>query len=634
MAVLRNDAHGNRTTPRTRGRGLSLRRIVLVVVVAATFAVSAPASDSAADDAAHRKAIDSIRSKLHEYKTFPQRSKHEAAVLEWGHSAIISALDASVAEFGPQTSDAALLEVEAMPILAQPIGGIRLEEEQQDDEEEEEEVEEEEDAGATAGETEDGGGEAADVEEKPKKKHKKEKKKKERIRPLDNAEEVHGNVVVMTMNPDAADGDDDSLSGLEMAQVAQLSGAAALLIVNLDEHHPEDIYRLTVDSGDERQRAIAEEIQIPVVMVSLNSANALTSATVTPETKQHEIVNNGMPERVRLYAGGDRPFFEDVEAMDPTLYLIHNLLTDAECDALVRQANPAVRPLSPKADLLQMTIDPAKFYNVERVMLWQGQLQSPAAKAIEERIEQVTGFPANHFSDFVVDRLNGESFWLPHLDAGAESSGGPPPPVATITVFLTEPSSGSDNDGDDGSFELVFPETKSGEPIRIRPVKGLAVVHHNTDENQHLDISSVHALLPPLGEGPMYVARKFIYNEPVSNARRTAVPAFAFLFGGRLPSVVVMVHDILVERFGYDTGGRYFDKLCVFMPALIGLALAQWLVDYVRRHIMGDGGGEDSDGKDKQQNLQQQQTPTRNNTATKKESGGSSPVKRTKKRKQ
>jgi hypothetical protein len=57
------------------------------------------------------------------YRIYPRRSEDEAAVIEWGNSAIISALDASVAFFGPQTSQAALLEVETMPVLASPVNG-------------------------------------------------------------------------------------------------------------------------------------------------------------------------------------------------------------------------------------------------------------------------------------------------------------------------------------------------------------------------------------------------------------------------------------------------------------------------------------------------------------------------------
>lgn len=180
-----------------------------------------------------------------DYRVFPKRSEDEAAVIEWGHSAIISALDASVAHFGPQTSQAALLEVETMPVLASPVNG-RWDETLRNGET----------AAATSGEN--------------------------IIRPLDNADDVHGNVVVMTNT--------GGLTGVEMAMIAQKSGAAALMVVNVDEERPDDIYRLPVEDG-------AEKVDIPVVMISLNSANVLTTATVTPEMKQEDILNHGMPER-------------------------------------------------------------------------------------------------------------------------------------------------------------------------------------------------------------------------------------------------------------------------------------------------------------------------------------------------
>jgi hypothetical protein len=190
-----------------------------------------------------------------DYRVYPRRTEEEAAVLEWGHSAIISALDASVANFGPQTAQAALLEVECMPILALPLNGVG--DRKSDDPE---------------------------SDEAP-------------IRALDNADLVHGNMVVMTNN--------GGLSGVGMAKVAKLSGAAALLVVNIDEERPDDIFRLTVLEGED-----VEEIDIPVVMISLNSANVLTTATVTSDMDASQIVNHGMPERVRLYSGGDRPFFD------------------------------------------------------------------------------------------------------------------------------------------------------------------------------------------------------------------------------------------------------------------------------------------------------------------------------------
>ncbi len=446
-----------------------------------------------------------------DYRVFPLRTEEEAAVLEWGHSAIISALDASVAYFGPQTTQAALLEVECMPILASPLNGIG-----------------------------DRNSEDPDSDNLP-------------VRALDNAEEVHGNMVVMTNN--------GGLSGVEMARVAKLSGAAALLVVNIDEKRPDDIYRLDLLDGEN-----AAEIDIPVVMVSLNSANVLTTATVTSDMHASDIVNHGMPERVRLYAGGDRPFFEDVEPANPTLYLIHNLLTKEEAESLIRSAENKVNPVD-KEDILQLTTQMDAFPSVQRVMLWQGMLQSPAQKAMEERIEQVTGFPVAHYSDWVIDKLESGAHWKPHYDDHPLLTA-----MATITVFLTEEGG-----------PIVYPSSKA--PVKVLPRRGMAIVHHNTNERHKMDLSSVHALLPDDGNKPVYVARKYIFTDPVSNARRIALPLFALPFGGILPSVICTFHDILLEKFGVEQGSYYFDKACIFVPLLILLLIVQSLVNYVQRQF-------------------------------------------------
>jgi hypothetical protein len=78
------------------------------------------------------------------------------------------------------------------------------------------------------------------------------------------------------------------------------------------------------------------------------------------------------------------------------------------------------------------------------------------------------------------------------------------------------------------------------------------------------------------------VARKCVFSAPVSNARRFALPLFAAPFGGKLPHVIVKLHDIMVDKFGYGQGGIYFDKLCVFIPLLIILGLAQAIANAVQ----------------------------------------------------
>jgi hypothetical protein len=170
---------------------------------------------------------------IQNWRIFPQRHPDEAAVIEWGHSAIISAIDASVAHFGPQTSQAALFEVETTPVLADPIHG-NVDSDHGD---------------------------------------------------LINAAALHGNVVVMT---------DTDRSCLDLALTAQRAQAAALIVVHVNEPRPDDAPRCAVPPG---RAAEAATIDIPVVTISLAAVDVLTSATVTEGMLPEDVVNHGMPER-------------------------------------------------------------------------------------------------------------------------------------------------------------------------------------------------------------------------------------------------------------------------------------------------------------------------------------------------
>jgi hypothetical protein len=448
-----------------------------------------------------------------DYRIFPKRTPEEAAVLEWGHSAIISALDASVAMFGPQTVDAALLEVECRPVLASPLNGV-------------------------------------------------DKKTKLPVTQLDNKEDTHGNMVVMTNT--------GNLTGMQMTKIAIESGAAALLVVNMDEEYPDDIYRLEIEENDDTNI----DVDIPVVMISLNSANVLTSATVTPDMNKDDIVNNGMPDRVRLYAGGDRPFFEDVEPVDPTLYLIHNLMTSEECDALIQQASSS-HDMEHEDNLL-LSQDTTKQEHMGQIVLWKGALQSYAEKQVEERMEQVTGFPASHYSDFVVHSLQKHSSWKPHYDVLVNGQ----VPMATITIFLSHSPD---------SPTIVYPsidDDDQKEAVKILAQKGMAIVHHNLENQRHqLDMRTLHAWMPIRAteeQTIIYVARKYVFSTPPSPARRIVLPMIAAPFGGTLPRVVYRLHAVFVTKFGYERGDYYFDKACVIVPLLVVLGLAQAIASYVQ----------------------------------------------------
>ncbi|KAL7571390.1 hypothetical protein ACA910_007697 [Epithemia clementina (nom. ined.)] len=537
---------------------------------------------------------------------YPRRTVQEAAVLEWGHSAIITALDASVALFGPQTSDAALLEVETAPVLAVPLDGLRASSKRQyqeflksvhaleqrakqerrqlkkktikDDNQQQppqEQADEANETGSTSVVT------TTSVQDEPIPVF------DVPVGPLDNAEEIIGNLCIMTTHP--------GVSGVELALMAQASGAAALLVVNIDDPtRPDDIYRLPPtkskviyeepfpkdnanannqydylkqdddDDDDEAYYVLTEEwdpraaqVDIPVVMISLNSAQLLATALLDPSLPNAaELARRAgfsaqyMPERVRLYAGDDRPFFEDVEAAKPTIYLIHDLLKRHECEALIQQAERAgLRRVDRRSgssgqddeddpdsisppDILQYTPNPSNFVNVDRVTLWQGLLMSNAAKQVEDRLEQVTSFPSAHFSDFVIDRLatDGTSFIHPQYDVfgGGDYNNNnnnnnnnnhhKGTPVASMTIFLSDLK---DLGPAASGGEVFFPNVLGAEyydaqqeqlekggdylssvlpspPIKIESRQGMAVIHHSTDEHGLLDPTALHALLPIL----------------------------------------------------------------------------------------------------------------------------------------
>jgi hypothetical protein len=236
-------------------------------------------------------------------------------------------------------------------------------------------------------------------------------------------------------------------------------------------------------------------------------------------------------------------------------------------------------------DTLQLTQDYEKFVNVERVMLWDGGfVKSPERKSIDERIEQVTGFPALHYSEFIIDKLEpGKSYWQPHYD----TIDGSIVPIVTITIFLTDVP-----DEDNGGGEIVYPSTTSNtDPIKIRPIRGLAVVHHNTDSQNQFEVNSLHALLPISKNSKLkeyYIARKFILPGPVSKARRMILPILAAPYGGKLPHMFVSLYRYMIFQFGQENGDEYYDAIFFIVPGIIALLLAQLIGIIVLRHVRSE----------------------------------------------
>ena len=460
------------------------------------------------------------------HRIFPQRTSKEAAVIEWGHSAVISALDGAVATFGPQTSQGASFEVETGVVLADPIDGLG------------------------SRKSRDGNNNDYDDGLSEFQRYGSAK--------LNNADGAEGKMLIMT---DAA-----GLSGVTMARIAKEAGAAALTVVNTDPVSADFIYSLSPLTDEERAYA-EEHVDIPVVMVSLQAGNVITTAMAT-EDMDPKAVNRGeaLPERVRLYAGGDRPFFEDVVSGRPLVYLIHNMLTNDECEELLRAAEGKYDKVDDtkgnnyleNSFAAQSKSGDAK--NIQRTYLWKGGVAAKLYKDIDERMSQVMGFPIEHYSDFRIDKHQRGSEYGPHYDVNDANA-----IMATVTVFLNDVPEGERG-------ELVFPSPEDGgKPVMIRPRRGLAVVHHNTDEKYNFDKSTVHQELPFEGSGYKYVATKFVYLNPQPKAMRIVLPLLALPFGGRLPKVFSVLQNALIDKFGYEKADVYFQKIVTMLP--IGLLM-------------------------------------------------------------
>jgi hypothetical protein len=306
-----------------------------------------------------------------------------------------------------------------------------------------------------------------------------------------------------------------------------------------------------------------------------------------------------------LYAGGERPFFEDIETMEPTVYMIHNLLTLSECQLLMEQAQQqgyrSVMTSTPSSSyssnpLIEYMTDTTPYQNIDRTVLHPGFFQSLILKAVDERIEQVTGFPINHYSEWIIDRITINSTYHPHYDntyIPHELI-----PHATITVFLNDLS--NDMDRVEGG-QLVYPtigsktskknQNRNTDPILIHSTQGLGVVHHNTNEKQHLETYSLHGLLPLTyksydnhgsdNTNPvpyLYIARKYILPVPISKIRRYTIPIYLLLFGRHGNTFVTnLLQDwyklCIQQSWGIDNGILYFDYIIVGVPIVFLIVL-------------------------------------------------------------
>lgn len=226
-----------------------------------------------------------------------------------------------------------------------------------------------------------------------------------------------------------------------------------------------------------------------------------------------ELAPKGRPEAVKRADGCLRPTHPDGPTMEidgrritvstslesPQLRVLHNVLDDDECDALIDAARPRLeRALTVAKDGSQQVdtsrTSSAMFFNIG---------ETPLVQAIDRRLSQLVNMPINHGEALQVLHYDPGQQYEPHHDwfdpnkpGYAQVAQGGGQRVATVLMYLNDPEKGG------GTY---FP----------RP--GLTVSAHRGDAVYFAyeggDPESLHAGLPVV-RGEKWLATRWLREKP------------------------------------------------------------------------------------------------------------------------
>jgi prolyl 4-hydroxylase len=178
---------------------------------------------------------------------------------------------------------------------------------------------------------------------------------------------------------------------------------------------------------------------------------------------------------------------------NPRIYHYKNFLSDAECDYLIDLGKKKLKP--------SKVID----YEAKKERLSDYRTSSSTwlsyedTKTIDERIAKVTHLPPSNFEQTHLVKYSVNEYYKSHedffgkKDPETKQSGDR---LATFIIFLnTVPKGG----------ETYFPK----KDIKVKPIKGDAVLFYNLKPNGKEDYGTTHEGLPVL-EGEKYIVNKWI----------------------------------------------------------------------------------------------------------------------------
>jgi len=177
-------------------------------------------------------------------------------------------------------------------------------------------------------------------------------------------------------------------------------------------------------------------------------------------------------------------------SVSPEIYKCTHFLTDAECNAIIEKAKPTLTRSTVIDNNSSRSLIDDRRTSLGTFLSPYSEI--PAVKKIRAIMETVTGLPKKNGESIQVLRYSEGGEYKPHFDYFDPNSAGGAAHyerggqrVATLLVYLNTPSKGG---------ETVFP--RAG--LKIKPIKGSAVLFYSLDPGGNPDPNSLHGGAPVL----------------------------------------------------------------------------------------------------------------------------------------
>jgi prolyl 4-hydroxylase len=201
---------------------------------------------------------------------------------------------------------------------------------------------------------------------------------------------------------------------------------------------------------------------------------------------------------------GERSIPVLLNRAQPRIVHYGNVLSQAECEAMMALAQPALAP-SQTRDHASAELVVRDFRSSQGMFLKRG--ENALVELIEQRLATLAQWPVEHAEGLQILHYQAGGQYRPHFDFFPPES--PPSPlslrnggqrVATLIVYL--------NTVQDGG-ETFFPKLN----LKIKPVQGQALYFAYTNADNELDRMTLHGG-EPVGKGEKWIMTKWMRQNP------------------------------------------------------------------------------------------------------------------------